>query len=93
MGIIEWLVLGLLVGLIARAIIPGDDSIGLIATLAIGILGALVGGFIAELVGFEGLGSFFELRTWIIAVAGALLLLALVRAVAGGRGHHNPLTN
>jgi uncharacterized membrane protein YeaQ/YmgE (transglycosylase-associated protein family) len=93
MGIIAWIVLGLLVGLIARAIMPGDDSIGLIATLAIGILGALVGGFVAELLGFEGLGSFFELRTWIIAVAGALLLLALVRVVAGGRGHHNPLTH
>ena len=93
MGIIAWIVLGLLVGLIARAILPGDDSIGLIATLAIGILGALVGGFIAELLGFEGLGSFFELRTWIIAVAGALLLLAIGRAVAGGRGHHNPLTH
>ena len=85
MGIIAWIVLGLLAGLIARAIMPGDDSIGLIATLAIGILGALVGGFVAELLGFEGLGSFFELRTWIIAVAGALLLLGIVRVVAGNR--------
>jgi uncharacterized membrane protein YeaQ/YmgE (transglycosylase-associated protein family) len=93
MGIIAWIVLGLLVGLIARAIMPGDDSIGLIATLAIGILGALIGGFIAELLGFEGLGSFFELRTWIIAIAGALVLLAIVRVVSHDRGHHNPLTH
>jgi uncharacterized membrane protein YeaQ/YmgE (transglycosylase-associated protein family) len=93
MGIIAWIVLGLLAGLIARALMPGDDSIGLIATVAVGALGALLGGFVAKLAGFAGLGTFFELRTWIIAVAGALVLLAVVRAVAGGRGHHNPLTH
>jgi uncharacterized membrane protein YeaQ/YmgE (transglycosylase-associated protein family) len=93
MGIIAWIILGLLAGLIARAIMPGDDSIGLIATVIIGIAGAIIGGFIAELIGFEGLGSFFELRTWIIAVAGAALLLLIVRAVAGGRRHHGPLTH
>jgi uncharacterized membrane protein YeaQ/YmgE (transglycosylase-associated protein family) len=92
MGIIAWIILGLLAGLIARAIMPGHDSIGLIVTVVIGIVGALVGGFIAELIGFEGLGSFFELRTWIIAVAGAVLLLAVVRAARGHR-HHNPLTH
>jgi uncharacterized membrane protein YeaQ/YmgE (transglycosylase-associated protein family) len=93
LGIIAWIILGLLAGLIARAIMPGHDSIGLIATVVIGIVGALVGGFIAELIGFEGLGSFFELRTWIIAVAGAVLLLAVVRAAARGHRHHNPLTH
>jgi uncharacterized membrane protein YeaQ/YmgE (transglycosylase-associated protein family) len=94
MGIIAWIVLGLLAGLIARAIMPGDQSIGLIATAILGIVGAVIGGFIAELIGFEGLGSFFELRTWIIAVAGALLLLIVVHAVAGGRRrHHGPLTH
>jgi uncharacterized membrane protein YeaQ/YmgE (transglycosylase-associated protein family) len=93
MGVIAWIVLGLLAGLVARAIMPGDDSIGLIATMLIGIVGALIGGFVAELIGFEGLGSFFELRTWIIAVAGAFVLLAIVRAARSGRGHRNPLTN
>jgi uncharacterized membrane protein YeaQ/YmgE (transglycosylase-associated protein family) len=83
----------LLAGLLARAIMPGDDSVGLIVTMLIGIVGALIGGFVAELLGFEGLGSFFELRTWIIAVAGAFVLLAIVRAARSGRGHHNPLTN
>jgi uncharacterized membrane protein YeaQ/YmgE (transglycosylase-associated protein family) len=91
MGIIAWVVLGLLAGLIARALLPGDDSIGLIATAVIGILGALVGGFVAELVGFGGLGGFFELRTWIVAIAGALALLAVVRSVADGHGHHKPV--
>ena len=94
MGIIAWIVLGLLAGLIARALMPGHDSIGMIATLALGIVGALIGGFIAELLGFEGLGTFFELRTWVIAVAGAFVLLAIVRFATGGRhGHHNPITH
>jgi uncharacterized membrane protein YeaQ/YmgE (transglycosylase-associated protein family) len=92
MGVIAWIVLGLLAGLLARAIMPGDDSLGVIVTMLIGIVGAVIGGFIAELLGFEGLGSFFELRTWIIAVAGALLLLLAIRAVRN-RGHGQPLTN
>jgi uncharacterized membrane protein YeaQ/YmgE (transglycosylase-associated protein family) len=92
MGIIAWIILGLLAGLIARALLPGDDSIGLIATLLIGVAGAIIGGFIAELVGFDGLGSFFELRTWIIAIAGSALLLAILRAVTNGR-HHEPLSH
>ena len=93
MGIIAWIVLGLLAGLLARAIMPRDDSIGVIATMLIGIVGAVVGGFIAELLGFGGLGSFFELRTWIIAVAGALLLLAVLSAVTSGRGYRDPLSH
>jgi uncharacterized membrane protein YeaQ/YmgE (transglycosylase-associated protein family) len=93
MGIIAWIILGLLAGMIARAIMPGRDSIGFLATLALGIAGAIVGGFVAELLGFEGLGSFFEIRTWIIAVAGAFVLLAIGRSIAGGHGHRNPLTH
>ena len=94
MGIIAWIILGLLAGLIARALLPGDDSIGFFRTLLVGVAGAIVGGFIAELVGFKGLGDFFELRTWIIAVAGAVLLLVLLRAATNGRRHrHSPLSH
>jgi uncharacterized membrane protein YeaQ/YmgE (transglycosylase-associated protein family) len=94
MGIIAWIALGLLAGLIARAILPGDDSVGIIVTLLIGIAGALIGGFIGELVGFGGLGDFFELRTWILAVAGSVLLLAIVRFATYRHGHHhNPLSH
>ena len=50
-------------------------------------------GFISELLGFEGLGSFFELRTWLIAIAGAAVLLLLVRAVSHGNDSRNPLTH
>jgi uncharacterized membrane protein YeaQ/YmgE (transglycosylase-associated protein family) len=86
MGIIAWVVLGLLAGMVAKAIMPGRDPGGLIVTAVIGIAGAVIGGLIAEWAGFEGLSSFFELRTWVIAVLGALLLLALYRA--GTRGRH-----
>jgi uncharacterized membrane protein YeaQ/YmgE (transglycosylase-associated protein family) len=93
MGIIAWVILGLLAGLIARAVLPGNDHVGVIATLVIGIAGALIGGFISELLGFEGLGTFFEIRTWIIAVAGSMLLLLLVRAVANNGRHRRPLSS
>ncbi len=93
MGIIAWVVLGLLAGLIARAVLPGDDAVGMIATVLIGIVGALIGGFVAELLGFEGLGTFFEIRTWIIAIAGAMLLLLLVRTVSHGTDRRRPLSS
>jgi uncharacterized membrane protein YeaQ/YmgE (transglycosylase-associated protein family) len=93
MGIIAWVILGLLAGLIARAVLPGNDHVGVIATLVIGIAGALIGGFISELLGFEGLGTFFEIRTWVIAVAGSMLLLLLVRAVANSGQHRRPLSS
>jgi uncharacterized membrane protein YeaQ/YmgE (transglycosylase-associated protein family) len=93
MGIIAWIVLGLLAGLVARAVLPGKDSVGLIATMLIGVAGAIIGGFIAELLGFEGLGSFFEARTWIIAIAGAIVLLLAVRAAGAGRRHRQPLSH
>ena len=93
MGIIAWVVLGLLAGLLARAVLPGDDSIGMIGTVLIGIAGAIAGGFVAELLGFEGLGTFFEIRTWVIAVAGAMVLLLLVRLATNDSGHRRPLSS
>ena len=92
MGIIAWVVLGLLAGLLARAVLPGHDSIGLIATVLIGIAGAIAGALVAELLGFEGLGTFFEIRTWVIAIAGAMVLLMLVRA-ASSSDHRRPLSS
>jgi uncharacterized membrane protein YeaQ/YmgE (transglycosylase-associated protein family) len=89
MGIIAWIVLGLLAGMVARAIMRGRDPGGVILTAVIGMAGAVIGGLIAEWAGFEGLSSFFELRTWIIAVLGSLLLLALFRAATGGRHAHS----
>jgi len=85
MGIIGWIVLGLLAGALAKALLPGDDPGGIIVTMLIGIAGAIVGGFIASALGIGDLGDFFDIGTWIIAIVGALLLLVAYRAVSGRR--------
>lgn len=74
MGILSWIVLGLIVGAVAKVIMPGKDPGGLIVTTLIGIAGALIGGFIASALGL-GTVRGFDLRSLVIAIAGALLLL------------------
>ena len=85
MGIIGWIVLGLIAGAIAKAILPGDDPGGIFVTMLIGIVGAIVGGFIASAIGIGDLDEFFDIGTWVIAIAGSLLLLLLYRAIVGRR--------
>ena len=81
MGIIGWILLGLLAGTIARAIIPGrTEPGGCIGTTAVGILGALIGGFIATALDIGEIDEFFDLGTWLIAIGGSILLLLLIRA-------------
>jgi uncharacterized membrane protein YeaQ/YmgE (transglycosylase-associated protein family) len=83
MGIIAWIILGLFAGTIARAVIPGrTEPGGCIGTTAIGILGALVGGFIASALDIGDIDEFFDLGTWLIAIGGSVLLLLIIRAVA-----------
>jgi len=91
-GIIGWILLGLLAGAIAKLILPGDDPGGIIMTTLIGIAGALVGGFIASALDIGDLDEFFDIGTWLIAIAGALLLLIGYRLVTGGtvRGRGAP---
>lgn len=84
MGIIGWILLGLFAGAIAKLILPGDDPGGIIVTTLIGIAGALVGGFIASALGIGELGEFFDIGTWLIAIAGALLLLIVYRVFTRG---------
>jgi uncharacterized membrane protein YeaQ/YmgE (transglycosylase-associated protein family) len=88
MGILGWIILGLLAGAIAKAIMPGDDPGGIIVTTIIGILGAILGGLIASALDIGDLDEFFDLGTWAIAILGSLLLLALYRAVVGRRTVH-----
>ncbi len=86
MGIIGWIVLGLLAGVIAKAVMPGDDPGGIVVTILLGIVGALIGGFLAgSLLGRDVNDNFFDLATWVSAIVGALIVLALYRVVAGGR--------
>ena len=80
MGILAWIVFGLLAGVVAKFIMPGKDPGGFIITILLGIAGAVIGGFLATLIGF-GSVSGFDLRSFIIAVLGALLLLFIYRRV------------
>jgi uncharacterized membrane protein YeaQ/YmgE (transglycosylase-associated protein family) len=76
LGIIGWIVLGLLAGLIAKAIMPGEERGGVILTILLGIGGALLGGFLAAVFGLgDPIDEFFDLSTWVAAVAGSLLLI------------------
>ena len=81
-AIIGWIIIGLIAGALAKFIMPGDDPGGFIITIILGIAGALVGGFLAGLIGIGGGGIIWSI---IIATIGAIILLAIYRAVAGNR--------
>jgi uncharacterized membrane protein YeaQ/YmgE (transglycosylase-associated protein family) len=86
MGIIPFIILGLLAGIIAKALLPGDDPGGFIITTIIGIVGALLGGFLAAAIfGGDPLDEFFDISTWITAIIGSIILLLIYRAVTGRR--------
>lgn len=80
MGIVTWIVLGLVAGLIAKVIMPGKDPGGIFITIGIGIVGAVIGGFVATSLGF-GSVSGIDLGSIAVAVAGALILLIVWRVV------------
>jgi uncharacterized membrane protein YeaQ/YmgE (transglycosylase-associated protein family) len=85
-SIIAWIVLGLLAGMIAKAIMPGGERGGIILTTLLGIAGALVGGFLATAFGLgDPIDEFFDLSTWIAAVVGALIILWLWNVISSRR--------
>jgi uncharacterized membrane protein YeaQ/YmgE (transglycosylase-associated protein family) len=83
MGILGFLLLGLLAGAIAKAIIPGDQPGGWFATLICGVIGALLGGWLGSLIFGVGLSSFFSLSTWLLAIAGSVVVLLIYGAITG----------
>jgi uncharacterized membrane protein YeaQ/YmgE (transglycosylase-associated protein family) len=86
-GIIAFIILGLLAGLIAKALLPGDDPGGFIVTAIVGVIGALLGGFLAgALFGADPLDEFFDISTWLTAIIGSAILLLIYRMVVGRRG-------
>jgi uncharacterized membrane protein YeaQ/YmgE (transglycosylase-associated protein family) len=86
MGIIGWIVLGLIAGILAKAIFPGAERLGLIMTTLLGIGGALLGGFVASLVGLgDPIDEFFDFSTWAAAVVGALVILWVASKLGVGR--------
>ena len=83
MGIIAWIVLGLVAGLLANILIPGRRSQGLILTCVVGIAGALAGGWVATRVfHIHTLHGFFNLSTWLTAIAGAAVLLLIFHLIS-----------
>ena len=89
MGIIAFLILGLLAGAIAKLLLPGSDPGGFIVTMLIGVVGALLGGFLASaLFGAHPLDDFFDMSTWITAIIGSIILLVIWRVVSGDRRSH-----
>ena len=86
MGIIGWILLGLLAGVIAKAIMPGAEGVGIILTTLLGIGGALLGGFLATALGFaDPIDEFFDLSTWAAAIVGALIILYLWNVIRARR--------
>jgi uncharacterized membrane protein YeaQ/YmgE (transglycosylase-associated protein family) len=85
MGIIAWIVLGLIAGIIAQSLLGGRAKHGIIVTILVGIAGALLGGWAAtELFGIKATGGFFDLSTWIIAIVGSVVLLLIYHLVTSG---------
>jgi uncharacterized membrane protein YeaQ/YmgE (transglycosylase-associated protein family) len=81
MGILAWIVFGLIAGFLAKFLMPGKAPGGIIATIVLGIVGALVGGFLGHLMGFGDLSG-FDLRSMALAVGGAIVVLFLFGVVA-----------
>lgn len=84
MGIIAWVLFGLVVGVVAKFLMPGRDPGGFVITAVLGIVGALLGGFIGQSLGFYREG---EPAGFIMAVLGSIILLFLYRMFAGRSGH------
>ena len=84
MGVLSWILLGLIVGALAKWIMPGDDPGGLIVTILLGIAGAIVGGFLATLIGL-GTVDGLNVGSLLIAVGGSLLLLWAYRRMRARR--------
>jgi uncharacterized membrane protein YeaQ/YmgE (transglycosylase-associated protein family) len=82
MSILGWILFGLIVGALAKLVMPGRDPGGIIVTMLLGIAGAVLGGFVGRALGFYGEG---EAAGFIMSFIGAVVLLALYRAVIGRR--------
>ena len=82
MGILSWIVFGLVVGIIAKLLMPGRDPGGFIVTILLGVAGALLGGFLGRAMGFYGPT---ETAGWLMSIGGAILLLVIYRVVIGRR--------
>lgn len=81
MGVLSWIVFGLIVGVVAKWLMPGRDAGGLIVTILLGVAGALIGGMLGTAFGFRGMAH-FDFRSLMVAVGGSLVLLLGFRMMA-----------
>lgn len=81
MGIILWIFFGLVAGVIAKFIMPGKDGTGVFMTIVLGVVGAVIGGFISNALGFGGITG-FTLQSMVIAVCGSLLVLFIFHKIS-----------
>ena len=91
MSFIAFLILGLIAGAIAKLILPGKQGGGWFITLLLGVVGALLGGWLGSLILNRPLTEFWDLGTWLLAIGGSILLLLAYRAVVGS-SRERPLT-
>ncbi|MCT1616920.1 GlsB/YeaQ/YmgE family stress response membrane protein [Kocuria indica] len=85
MGIISWIILGLIAGALAKLILPGKQGGGIIVTIILGIVGAFLGGWLGSLIGIGSLDAWYDLGTIVTAVVGAIIVLLIYGAVVGRR--------
>ncbi|MGO3886714.1 MAG: GlsB/YeaQ/YmgE family stress response membrane protein [Mycetocola sp.] len=85
MGFIAFLVLGLIAGAIAKAILPGKQGGGIFVTLLLGVVGAMLGGWLGGLLFNADVDKFFSLSSWALAIGGSLIVLLIYGAITGRR--------
>lgn len=85
MGFLGFILLGLIAGAIAIAILPRKGAGGFLGALIVGVIGALLGGWIGSQLGLGSIDSFFDIGTWLLAIGGSLLVLVIYGAVTGRR--------
>ncbi|MDJ0324965.1 GlsB/YeaQ/YmgE family stress response membrane protein [Cryobacterium sp. PH31-AA6] len=85
MSFIGFLILGLIAGAIAKAILPGRQGGGWFVTLILGVIGAFLGGWLGSVLFGVNLGEFFSISTWLLAIAGSIIVLLIYGALAGRR--------
>ena len=86
MGILGWIVLGLVAGAIAKLILPGRQGGGWIITLILGVVGALLGGFLGSVLFNVGLEDFWSIQTWLLAIGGSIIVLLIWGLITKNRG-------
>lgn len=83
MGFLAFLILGLIAGAIAKLILPGKQSGGWFATLILGVVGSMLGGWLGSVIFDAGLDEFWSLQSWVLAIVGSIIVLVIYGATLG----------